>query len=142
MPTFKTTIFNTPIEIKYEKNDKDKLIELSKSLNNRLKKFENLNGKVIDIKIIILAALSMEDDLMELKKISESNQLLSKDLNQTNLQVEKLNSEIINLKDKIDFLELEKEQKSKEYDFAEQEMEQISKKIENLQQSILSIYDE
>ena len=73
MPTLKTTIFNSSIDINYEEGDKDKLLQLIENLNNRLKKYNHLNSKVSDSKIIILASLAIEDDLMEQKKlISES----------------------------------------------------------------------
>ena len=58
MPTHKTKIFNTLIDINYEKSDKEKLIDLINNLNNRIKKFSHLNGKVSDIKIIILYNLN------------------------------------------------------------------------------------
>ncbi len=69
MPILKTTIFNTSIDINYQEGDKDKLLLLIENLNSRLKKFNHLNGKISDSKIIILASLGIEDDLMELKKI-------------------------------------------------------------------------
>ena len=76
MPTLKTTIFNSAIDINYEEGDKDKLLQLIENLNNRLKKYNYLNGKVSDSKIIILASLAIEDDLMEQKKLI-SKQLAS-----------------------------------------------------------------
>ena len=81
MPTLKTTIFNSAININYEEGDKDKLLQLIENLNNRLKKYNYLNGKVSDSKIIILASLAMEDDLMEQKKLISEQSSISNDLN-------------------------------------------------------------
>ena len=109
MPTHKTKIFNTSIDINYEKSDKEKLIGLINNLNNRIKKFNHLNGKVSDIKIIILAALAIEDELLEKNNIFLTNKSLKADLNKNDLKIEKLNSEIINLKDELSLLESELE---------------------------------
>ena len=69
MPKLKTTIFNSSIDINYEEGDKDKLLQLIENLNNRLKKYNHLNGKVSGSKILILASLATEDDLMEKQKL-------------------------------------------------------------------------
>ena len=142
MPTLKTTILNSVIDINYEEGDKDKLLQLIENLNNRLKKYNHLNGKVSDSKIIILASLAIEDDLMQQKKlISEQNSILN-DLNLKEFHVEKLSSEIINLKDKIHKLESKLDERKKRDFLIEDEIEEINEQIENLNKSMLSIYDE
>ena len=142
MPTLKTTIFNSAIDINYEEGDKNKLLQLIENLNNRLKKYNHLNGKVSDSKIIILAFLAIEDDLMQQKKlISEQNYILN-DLNLKEFHVEKLSSEIINLKDKIHKLESKLDERNKRDFLIEDEIEEINEQIENLNKSMLSIYDE
>ena len=142
MPTLKTTIFNSAIDINYEEGDKNKLLQLIENLNNRLKKYNHLNGKVRDRKIIILASLAIEDDLMQQKKlISEQNSILN-DLNLKEFHVEKLSSEIINLKDKIHKLESKLDERNKRDFLIEDEIEEINEQIENLNKSMLSIYDE
>ena len=52
MPKLKTTIFNSSIDINYEEGDKDKLLQLIENLNNRLKKYNYLNGKVSNLSLI------------------------------------------------------------------------------------------
>ena len=142
MPTLKTTIFNSAIDINYEEGDKNKLLQLIENLNNRLKKYNHLNGKVSDSKIIILASLAIEDDLMQQKKlISEQNSILN-DLNLKEFHVEKLSSEIINLKDKIHKLESKLDERKKRDFLIEDEIEEINEQIENLNKSMLTIYDE
>jgi len=142
MPTLKTTIFNSSIDINYDEGDKDKLLQLIENLNSRLKKYNYLNGKVSDNKIIILASLGIEDDLLEEKKLITEQNLISNDLNAKELQVEKLSSEIINLKDKIHELESKLDEKNKRDLLIEDEIDEINKQIENLNNSMLTLYDE
>lgn len=142
MPTLKTTILNSSIDINYEKGDKDKLLQLIENLNSRLKKYNYLNGKISDSKIIILACLGIEDDLLEQKKIISEQNLISNDLNEKELHVEKLSSEIINLKDKINELESKLDERNKRDLLIEDEIDEINKQVENLNNSMLTLYDE
>jgi len=142
MPTLKTTIFNSEIDINYEEGDKDKLLQLIENLNNRLKKYNHLNGKVSDSKIIILASLAIEDDLMEQKKLISEQSSISNDLNVKKLHVEKLSSEIINLKDKIHLLESKLDERNNRDVLIENEIDEIDNQIENLNKSMLTLYDE
>ena len=87
MPIHKTKIFNTTIDISYEKNDKNKLLDLISNLNNRIKKFSELSGKVSDIKIVILAALAIEDELAEINNTFSINKSLEGDINKSNLDL-------------------------------------------------------
>jgi len=142
MPTLKTTIFNSEIDINYEEGDKDKLLQLIENLNNRLKKYNHLNGKVSDRKIIILVSLAIEDDLMEQKKLISEQSSISNDLNEKKLHVEKLSSEIISLKDKIHLLESKLDERNKRDVLIENEIDEINNQIENLNKSMLTLYDE
>ena len=142
MPKLKTTIFNSAIDINYEEGDKDKLLQLIENLNNRLKKYNHLNGKVSDSKIIILASLAIEDDLMEQKKLILEQSSISNDLNVKKLYVEKLSSEIISLKDKIHLLEFKLDEKNNRDVLIENEIDEINNQIENLNKSMLTLYDE
>ena len=142
MPTLKTKIFNSAIDINYQEGDKNKLLQLIENLNIRLKKYHHLNGKVSDSKIIILAALAAEDDLMEEKKIITEQRSISNNLNAKELQIEKLSSEIISLKDKIHHLEsILDERKNRDFSIAK-EIDEINNLIENLNNSMLALYDE
>ena len=142
MPTLKTTIFNSSIDINYDEGDKDKLLQLIENLNSRLKKYNYLNGKVSDSKIIILASLGIEDDLLEEKKLITEQNLISNDLKAKKLQVEKLSSEIINLKDKIHELESKLNERNKSDFLIEEIIDKINNEIEILNKSMLSLYDE
>jgi len=142
MPTLNTTIFNSAIDLNYEIEDKDKLLQLVENLNNRLKKYNYLNGKVSDSKIIILASLAIEDDLMEQKKLISKQFSTSSDLKVKEVQVEKLSSEIVILKDKILLLELKLNEINKRDFLIEDEIDEINNQVEHLNKSILSFYDE
>ena len=142
MPILKTTIFNSAIDINYEEGDKDKLLQLIENLNNRLKKYNHLNGKVSDSKIIILASLAAEDDLIEKQKLFSAQSSISNTLKVKELQVEKLSSEIISLKDKIHQLESKLDERNKKDFLVENEIDEINKQIENLNKSMLTLYDE
>ena len=142
MPKLKTTIFNSSIDINYEEGDKDKLLQLIENFNNRVKKYNHLIGKVSDSKIIILASLAIEDDLMEQKKLISEQSSISNDLNVKKLHVEKLSSEIINLKDKIHLLESKLDERNNRDVLIENEIDEIDNQIENLNKSMLTLYDE
>ena len=142
MPTLKTTIFNSAIDINYEEGEKDKLLQLIENLNNRLKKYNHLNGKVSDSKIIILASLAAEDDLIEKQKLFSAQSSISNTLKVKELQVEKLSSEIISLKDKIHQLESKLDERNKKDFLIQNEIDEINKQIENLNKSMLTLYDE
>ena len=142
MPKLKTTIFNSSIDINYEEGDKDKLLQLIENLNNRLKKYNHLNGKVSNSKIIILASLATEDDLMEKQKLISAQSSISNDLKVKELQVEKLSLEIISLKDKIHQLQSKLDEINKRDFLVENEIDEINKQIENLNKSMLTLYDE
>ena len=142
MPTHKAKILNTSIDINYEKNDREKLIHLISNLKNRIKNFNHLNGKVSDIKIIILAAIAIEDELLEKNENFSISQSLETDLNKSNLKIEKLNTEIINLKDKLSLIESELERRNRNDNSKDQQIEEVANQIEILNKSILSIYNE
>ena len=142
MPTHNAKIFNTLIDLKYDQGDKDKLLDLINTLNIRINKFSELSGKVSDIKIIILTALAIEDELVEQKKISLLNKSLKTDIDSSNTKVEKLNSEIINLRDKLRILESEIEKKNREDSIREEQIDEFTHQLDILNKSILTIYDE
>tara|TARA_Y100001960_G_C14307050_1_gene648898 strand:+ start:63 stop:491 length:429 start_codon:yes stop_codon:yes gene_type:complete len=142
MPKLSTKVFNKSIDINYENKDKNKLLQHIDNFNIRLKKYENLNGKVSDIKIIILAALEIIDDLSDKEKtILENNSILKSSLNKDS-EVNRLSSEIVSLKDKINLLESQISKNTDGNDEIEKELEEIAKILENLNKNMISFYDE
>ena len=142
MPKLSAKVFNQSIDINYENKDKNKLLKNIDNFNIRLKKYENLNGKVSDIKIIILAALEIIDDLSDKEKtILENNSILKSSLNKDS-EVNRLSSEIVSLKDKINLLESQISKNTDGNDEIEKELEEIAKILENLNKNMISFYDE
>ena len=66
MPILKTEILGSIIEINYEEKEKNKLLEIIEKFNDRLLGFKNLEGKVSINKIMLLAALKAEDQIVDL----------------------------------------------------------------------------
>ena len=65
MPTLKTEILGSIIDINYEESEKEKLIKIIEKFNDRLLDFDNLRGKISDKKILVLAALKAEDQIID-----------------------------------------------------------------------------
>ena len=108
MPTLKTEILGSIIEINYQEAEKEKLERLISRLTERINEFNHNAGQISDSKIIFLAALKAEDHLEETenfleKKDKEKN--ISDDQKNT---IDNLTKEIISLKDQISKLETHK----------------------------------
>ena len=142
MPKLSAKVFNQSIDINYENKDKNKLLQHIDNFNIRLKKYENLNGKVSDIKIIILAALEIIDDLSDKEKIILENNSILKSSPNRDSEVNRLSSEIVSLKDKINLLESQISKNADGNDEIEKELEEIAKILENLNKNMISFYDE
>ena len=108
MPTLKTEILGSIIEINYQEAEKEKLERLISKLRGRISEFNHNIGQISDSKIIFLAALKAEDHLEEIENLLEKKdkeKKISKD--QKNI-INNLTKEIISLKDQISKLESHK----------------------------------
>jgi len=92
MPILKTEILGSKIDISYEKSEYLKLIKLLESLKARLNYFPN-KGNVNKISIIILAALKMEDQILELNNLSYKISEKNNQVDEQNEIIKKLKSE-------------------------------------------------
>jgi len=104
MPTLKTEILNSVIEISFQEKEKEKLLKVINNFNERINDFKEFETKISNSKIFYLAALKAEDQIEEFKSILK---LKEKELSNLNDQKNKLNSlikEIIFLKDEIEKL--------------------------------------
>ena len=101
MPNIKFKILNKDINLSYESQEKEKLIESTTSINKKLEEYNNLIGKVSDHKILSILAIKLEAELLELKK--ENNYFLKKIKNKEDVNKENiLNKETIyNLKKEL-----------------------------------------
>ena len=98
MPTLKTEILGSPIEINYEESEKDKLIKIIEKFNDRLLDFENLRGKISDKKILILAALKAEDQIVD-RNIMKQKEIEIINNKKKEINISDITQEIIHLKD-------------------------------------------
>ena len=98
MPILKTEILGSPIEINYEESEKEKLIKIIEKFNDRLLDFENLRGKISDKKILILAALKAEDQIID-KSLTKEKETEIINNQKKAININDITQEIIQLKD-------------------------------------------
>ena len=125
MPIIEIELLGSKIEINFKKDQKEKLLKLIENFKNRLDEFNSLEGKVSDKKILFLAALKAEDNLLELKNNS------NKSLNENSVK------EIIKLKDYIEKIEEKNIKLEKTNKEISNEINEIDKKISFLINKIL-----
>ncbi|PPR45765.1 MAG: hypothetical protein CFH18_00006 [Alphaproteobacteria bacterium MarineAlpha5_Bin8] len=116
MPILKTQILGSIVEINYETDEKQRLLFIIDKFNQRLKEFQKLEGQVSDKKIIYLAALKIENELKEnneKKSSYENSKYLAKEnielkdkINELNLEIKELKSVNLKALDEIDKIEL------------------------------------
>ena len=137
MPTLKTEILGSPIEINYEESEKDKLIKIIEKFNDRLLDFENLRGKISDKKILILAALKAEDQIIDrgLKKEKETEIINNK---KKEININDITQEIIQLKDIESKLNIENNKLKNLISKAFSELDKMEKNIFDLTDKIIS----
>ena len=108
MPTLKTEILGSIIEINYQEAEKEKLERLISKLRRRISEFNHNIGQISDSKIIFLAALKAEDHLEEIENLLEKKDKEKKISNDQKNIINNLTKEIISLKDQIRKLESHK----------------------------------
>ena len=137
MPTLKTEILGSPIEINYQESEKDKLIKIIEKFNHRLLDFENLRGKISDKKILILAALKAEDQIIDrsLTKEKETEIINNK---KKEININDITQEIIQLKDIESKLSDENSKLKNLISKAFSELDKMEKNIIDLTDKIIS----
>ena len=139
MPTLKTEILGSLIEINYEKEEKNKLIKIIEKFNDRLLDFKNLEGKVSDNKILFLAALKAEDEIFDFTNKSKSSLKEVEDIYKKQIEkINDLNQEIIELKDKINELNANNNELQNLNSKAFDELDMIEKQLNDLTNKIIS----
>ena len=108
MPTLKTEILGSIIEINYQEDEKEKLERLISKLSGRISEFNHNIGQISDSKIIFLAALKAEDQLEEIENLLEKKDKEKKISNDQKNIINNLTKEIITLKNQISKLETHK----------------------------------
>ena len=139
MPTLKTEILGSLIEINYEEAEKDKLIKIIEKFNDRLLDFKNLEGKVSDNKILFLAALKAEDEIFDFTNKSKSSLKEVEDIYKKQIEkINNLNQEIIELKDKMYELNAKNSELQNLNSKAFDELDLIEKQLNDLTNKIIS----
>ena len=137
MPTLKTEILGSPIEINYEESEKDKLIKIIEKFNDRLLDFENLRGKISDKKILILAALKAEDQMID-KSLTKEKETEIIDNQKKAININDITQEIIQLKDIESKLNVENNKLKNLISKAFSELDKMEKNIIDLTDKIIS----
>ena len=137
MPTLKTEILGSPIEINYEESEKDKLIKIIEKFNDRLLDFENLRGKISDKKILILAALKAEDQIIE-KSLTKEKETEIIDNQKKAININDITQEIVQLKDIERKLNIENSKLKNLISKAFSELDKMEKNIIDLTDKIIS----
>ena len=137
MPTLKTEILGSPIEINYEESEKNKLIKIIEKFNDRLLDFENLRGKISDKKILILAALKAEDQIID-KSLTKEKETEIIDNQKKAININDITQEIIQLKDIESKLSDENSKLKNLISKAFSELDKMEKNIIDLTDKIIS----
>ena len=137
MPTLKTEILGSPIEINYEESEKDKLIKIVERFNDRLLDFDNLRGKISDKKILILAALKAEDQIIE-KNLTKEKEAEIINNKKKEININDITQEIIQLKDIESKLSDENSKLKNLISKAFSELDKMEKNIIDLTDKIIS----
>ena len=137
MPTLKTEILGSLIEINYEESEKDKLIKIIEKFNDRLLDFENLRGKISDKKILILAALKAEDQIIDKTLTKEKEEEIINNQKKA-ININDITQEIIQLKDIKNKLNIENNELKNLILKAFSELDYMEKNIINLTDKIIS----
>ena len=134
MPVYKALILNKEISVNYEENQKDKLIEAIDQINNKLKEYDNLSGKISDSKLLSFVAIKLQAELLDFEEKKIKDSFLEKKMNDSN-------SENIALNDKLYRLNQENEILKKENDIINQELNKIEKQINVIINLIKKTYE-
>ena len=141
MPTLKTEILGSPIEINYQESEKDKLIKIIEKFNNRLLDFENLRGKISDKKILILGALKAEDQIIDRSLTKEKETEIINNQKKA-ININDITQEIIQLKDIENKLNIENSKLKNLISKAFSELAKMEKNIIDLTDKIISQYND
>ena len=137
MPILKTEILGSLVEINYEKSEKDKLIKIIEKFNDRLLDFENLRGKISDKKILILAALKAEDQIIDQTLTKEKEEEIINNQKKA-ININHITQEIIQLKDIKNKLNIENNELKNLISKAFSELDNMEKNIIDLTDKIIS----
>jgi len=139
MPILKVNILGLHVEINYEEKEYKKLIYLVDNFKERLSEFP-IDGKHSNYKLMFLASLKAEDEIYdknnELLNIIKKDIIIKNKINQNEKMIQKLNDEIISLKNDIYQLNLNNSSYKDQNSIAFNEINKIEILLKTIQMKI------
>ena len=135
MPVYKASILNKEIIVSYEENQKEKLLEAIKEINIKLDSYDNLNGKISDIKLLSFLAIKLQAEILDLKENKQKEISKEKKFNESNIKN-------ISLNDKLYKTRKQNELLKKENDLTNLELTKIQSQIDIILDLIKKTYEE
>ena len=135
MAILKIEILGSQIQINYEINEREKLINLIENFKKRLSDFPK-NERISNNTIIFLAALKVEDQLAELKIVADKNTANIEKINKQVVTINKLNNEVTFLQDQLKELNLSNIYEKNISSNALEVLNSFEKKLESIQKKI------
>ena len=139
MPDLEVTVFNQKLKLSYLEDEKERLTNAIKVLNESWKKFSNLHGKVSDLKIITLISLELQDSIEDCE---DKIKLQKKNINLLKQEIEEKNNDLQNTTAQVNKLKLEIETKEKEISKTESVLDEINHELSQIKNNILVHNDE
>ena len=135
MPVYRASILNKEIIVNYEENQKEKLLEAIKEINIKLDSYDNINGKISDIKLLSFLAIKLQAEILDLKENKLKEISKEKKFNESNIKN-------ISLNDKLYKTRKQNELLKKENDLTNLELTKIQSQIDIILDLIKKTYEE
>ena len=134
MPDLEVTVFNQKLKLSYLEDEKERLTDAIKILNESWKKFSNLHGKVSDLKIITLISLELQDSIEDFQ---DKIKFQKKNIDLLKQEIEDKNNDLQNTTAQVNKLKLEIEIKEKEISKTESVLDEINYELLQIKNNIL-----
>jgi len=138
MPIHKIEILGSKIEINYQENQKDKLINLINNFKKRLENFPQ-NERTSNITVIFLAALTAEDQIHELSKKLKKNDINVFNSKEEENTIENLNSKINILNSELKEIKKLHTNNANSEEILITQINDLEKDLESIKQKIIKI---
>ena len=133
MPDLEVTVFNQKLKLSYLEDEKERLTNAIKILNESWKKFSNLHGKVSDLKIITLISLELQDSIVDNE---DKIKLQKKNIDLLKQEIGEKNNELQNTIEQVNQLKLEIEIKENEISKTESVLNEINHELSQIKNNI------
>ena len=138
MPIHKIEILGSKIEINYQENQKDKLINLINNFKKRLENFPQ-NERTSNITVIFLETLTAEDQIHELSKKIKKNDINVFNSKEEENTIENLNSKINILNSELKEIKKLHTNKANSEEILITQINDLEKDLESIKQKIIKI---